>query len=962
MKLDKQVHLFSIDTSFFYTEQERIIHNEIQSRKLQKKQELKPEFDKIKKQYAAINDELKQDDNYIEFVDITNQLKLLYSKRKLYKDNGANKKSHKDNAFYLKNEEDIKYLFNRKKEIKELVDKIPFVDYKNTSQYIEYNNNNKEIGKLKNKLLNEFTKNKDLNREFTGEIKPRDIISMFDSSLTRTIGAKIDETTEDIMVVRVFYYDMFENIVLNGYTYKGEKYVLWSASAGQIRTKKCVFIKQSVLDEYYNSIYCGLSLEKINRKRTKIKDGEEVVEQGCNKNKYLAYTSLIATASEKWEGFNIDHAIVVDDFETLVNGDVDYIDYSQEDEDGFWTIERKNMDISIPTMDGCGISLDYTGMCRLPWCKGLLVEMPFVRFIKEAKKSKMYDNKTIGKVKDIYGKEYDIVKDGIRHIFTKSQFKMWKYYDSWDDYKEKFKKYNCEACKCNEDAKVFKKSKISYQPLQSLYDLSDEELLNILTETNYDIENIGSDRHHILKVLGATNKNDKKTYYQEALLRYPELINDIYTKELLKDVKSSMVNNAKYGRIRVDGTYVFIIPDVYAFCEWLLLHKKNPKGLLEDGKVSCKFFDDGEEIDLIRSPHLNFSHCVNINIHNDQTKKWFKSNGIYTSHKSLYSLELMCDWDGDTGLVIRNKTIIEAAKRIRAKHEIVPLYYHLQKAKDDIISNQSLYQGMKDAYSGGNIGEVSNSICKIWNSGEITDKELKAISYLTLWNNAVIDYAKTLWLPDKSDSMEEFLKGYTSKKLPHFFVYIKDKNKEEHQVEKINRSVVNRLTDLVSNPRHMFTANNCGDFDYTKLTSCDIELNTELAQSIIKKFDYLNQNKKYFKKNDTEDSNDYTNKHIRTEMLKLSEDVVYIVNVLVKHKYSVTNSINKRTLWDVFGDIMLENIVVNIPANTKLCEVCGERFEFEHKVGKPEIYCSKCKKTIELEKTRNRVKKYRENN
>ena len=56
------------------------------------------------------------------------------------------------------------------------------------------------------------------------------------------------------------------------------------------------------------------------------------------------------------------------------------------------------------------------------------------------------------------------------------------------------------------------------------------------------------------------------------------------------------------------------------------------------------------------------------------------------------------------------------------------------------------------------------------------------------------------------------------------------------------------------------------------------------------------------------------------------------------------------------------NLQNNIPSNTKLCEVCGERFEFEHKVGKPEIYCPKCKKAIELEKTRNRVKKYRENN
>ena len=42
--------------------------------------------------------------------------------------------------------------------------------------------------------------------------------------------------------------------------------------------------------------------------------------------------------------------------------------------------------------------------------------------------------------------------------------------------------------------------------------------------------------------------------------------------------------------------------------------------------------------------------------------------------------------------------------------------------------------------------------------------------------------------------------------------------------------------------------------------------------------------------------------------------------------------------------------------------MCGERFEFEHKVGKPEVYCLTCKREQELEKTRERVKKYRENN
>ena len=39
-------------------------------------------------------------------------------------------------------------------------------------------------------------------------------------------------------------------------------------------------------------------------------------------------------------------------------------------------------------------------------------------------------------VKDIWGKEYNVFEDDIKIIFTKSQLKMYKYYDSWDQYKE----------------------------------------------------------------------------------------------------------------------------------------------------------------------------------------------------------------------------------------------------------------------------------------------------------------------------------------------------------------------------------------------------------------------------------------------------------------------------------------------------------------------------------------------
>lgn len=960
MALDKQFGLYSIDTSFFYTEKERKYSNKI-SQFNKKKKKLKKLYKQECENIKKYNLELKKEYSFDEYENISNQLRELYSQRKLYIESKFNLKSSNYYALYNQVENQIKNLREIKSNFKidEMNDKLKNV--KDTPIGLKYNKINTLISGYKRLLLKEFDKNKDITRTITYDLQPKNKIAMFESSLSRALelnkNVENNEFTEDLIVIRIYFYEVFQNIIKNGFYFNNYKYVLWSASSGQIRQKKCVFIKKRIYKKIHNKINCGLTLNKINNIRNTIKDGQKSKMRGCNVNKYLAYTSLASTASELWEDFDIDKSIVVEDFETIVNGLVDYIDYSEYDDNNLWKIIRKPMNITIPTMDGAGISLDYTGMFRLPWCKGLLCEMPFDTFIRKYRKEFPEDN-TIGIVKDIYGKEYDILKDEIKYIFTKSQFKMWKYYDSWDRYKFYFKRYGCEASKSNGDIIKYKRANLSYQPLQSLFEMTDDELIKLTNETNENIKSICDDRDKALKILGAVKTNINRNHYQEALYLYPEMLTDKYSKKTLKDIKKSMISKAKYGKVLIDGTYTFIMPDVYAFCEWLFLHKENPKGLLKRGEVSCKLFNNEEELDMIRSPHLNFSHCINKNVINDETKKWFKSNAIYCSCDSLDSLELMYDVDGDTSLVIRDKTIIDVAKRIREKYDIVPLYYKLKKAKNNIINNNTLYEGMISAYSNGNIGEVSNSITKIWNNGKVGKNELRAISYLTLFNNVVIDFAKTLWKPDQSKEMESFLKQYTNKKLPHFFIYIKDKKKKTDQVEIANNSLINRLEKIIQNPNINYNIHNCGKFDYKNLMSVkDISIDDIIAKKIIGKFTKDSFNIKDFKHEDSENEikNDYSNIQIRNNMSVVCDNVDYLVNVLVKYYYS-NNIEDKRTLWEVYGDVIINNIKQNVDLNTILCSKCGKRFKPNNNKQK---YCEECAKEIERENWRRSKKKTR---
>ncbi|MCY8229260.1 hypothetical protein MOC30_16860 [Bacillus spizizenii] len=825
--LNKQVHIYSIDTSAFYNDQENKLHN------------------KILKSYRY-RDHLKK----LEHVD----------------------KKHK------------KYITQR-------------------------------IIFLKENLYNAFNNHNQIRTLRTDSLKDNNVISLFDSVLTRTLGIKENSLSEEIMVVQTYHFQILRDIIDKGFIHNNEKYVyFFTSSAGQIRTKKSCFIKQSTLDKYQNALTCGLSVEQIN------------AQGGSSINKWNSYMALSNSASSPWE-IDIDKAIVVNDLETNVSSLVDYIDRDT------YEITRKIMDISIEHTDGCGMILPSLSqksfMVRLPWVKGLLVPFDFRKF---AEKHSSFT------VKDVYGKEWDIIKDDIQIIFTKSQFKMWKYYDSWDDYRDKFKKYGCLGAKLNEEDPSVE-GKLTYQMLQTLTDITDEELKQISSKTVREITQLGTDKGTMMKVLGATEKNKHKTSLQEALLIYPELLNDDHTKEIIKNKKKSMIKDAKSGKLLVsDARYTYLCPDLYAFCERLFLGIENPKGLLSGSNVHCSLYDEGY-IDILRSPHLYREHGVRWNKKDEEYEKWFITPGVYTSIHDPISKLLQFDNDGDKALIISNELIVNIAKR--NMKDIVPLYYEMSVAQKQEINSSNIYEALTLAY-GINIGEYSNNITKIWNSDNIN---LDVIKWLCMENNFTIDFAKTLFMPTRPDHVDEKIKDYIKNKVPHFFINAKDK--EEHSVESINESTVNKLDSIIPNDRINFAAV-AGKFDYRfLLKNKEIKLN----EAVINEYKRLDRNKKWLMNDDEIKPGQrlYVYKIIKQKLLEIHNDDGFITDVLVKHLYKKKSKF-KSTLWECFGDIVLENIKHNLKT-FKGCCICGKAFKPTSNKAK---YCQSCGK----KKERDKYKKY----
>ena len=325
-------------------------------------------------------------------------------------------------------------------------------------------------------------------------VTDKTVVNLFESDLTRSLGLEPFKLTNELFIVNVFFFQVFNDLVKRGFIYKGEKYVFLTASAGQIRTKRFVAIKESSFKRIEQKLMCGLTIDEINERG------------GMNQNKFLAYLALMNSATDVWENFDIDKSIVVDDWETAVPGLVDHIDGVS------YEIRREMTETIIPHMDGCGIMLnEATRMVRMPWVKGLLVTFPFDKFIKE----KCGGEAT---VTDIYGNEHKIIEEDIRYIFTKSQFKLWKFYDSWDCYKARFKNFGCNACYCNIEEPYIPKSRINYQMLQTLSDMTDNEIDRIISKTAQEIDDVGKDYQVTMRLLGATENNRYKSAMQEALL------------------------------------------------------------------------------------------------------------------------------------------------------------------------------------------------------------------------------------------------------------------------------------------------------------------------------------------------------------------------------------------------------------------------------------------------------------
>lgn len=477
---------------------------------------------------------------------------------------------------------------------------------------------------------------------------------------------------QDIINIKVISKKDYAKIAKNGFNLNGRHYIRFMVGSGQMRRNTVTFVNEKLFGYLQESLMCGLD--------GKIKT--------INLAKLSAYYAL-SFSSVLW--VREPRVCVIKDFFTTIKSQrINYI----KEVNGQKEINEIDKDIELNSADGQGLispemarlwaedmHLSYVPssfVVRTAFVKGNLVPFDFKEYARE---------NGITEIVDKYGDKYNI--NDIDVLLSESQFKMAKYYSSWEGYLSCHHAYHLKwgVARYN---KEFDDEYVltNYQYLQVL-NLSDDDIEGLISYTKRWIKNIcsGDKLYTMLYNVGVKNPNDTidsiinscGSAFTKAIVKNPIMLQDKYIQQKIYNSIKESIRQAKIGRIWVKGNYQFMISDPVAQCRSAL--GLEPKGLISENSVFSNFWNTrtaSDEVVCCRSPLTYSSEVVPLKlVCNDEMMKWYKyikSGMIY----SIYDISVMrfadSDFDGDIAFSTDNKYFIKGARR-----EELPIIYDKEK-------------------------------------------------------------------------------------------------------------------------------------------------------------------------------------------------------------------------------------------------------------------------------------------
>lgn len=589
-----------------------------------------------------------------------------------------------------------------------------------------------------------------------------------------------------------------KGIKLNGNTFR--RFV---GTTGGLKNNSMLFVNIEILDELNRRCEC---------------DRDKTIP--LVPAKYEAYKALTCSASQPI--CDPDKILVVSDCITKYKDDIIQLDNTDPKTESPKLEYKYGVELENNASDGfnlCTIEymrkvcksldIDYitSGVClRNAWLKGMMYPFPIIEFFDK------YGNGNYI-VKDVWGDEHDIRE--VDMILTESSLKLWKCYDSIDDYVAAYKRngYGFAVTKISPE-KLDDYRELNYQYLQS-YDFTDEDIKELCAPTvKYLKDAMAGDYESTIKFLGITGNADVYTW-QRALWTHPMMLKDPYVIDCIYRMIKKKINNAKMGKLLVHGNYQVASGDPFILMQHIAGIKET--GLLKAGECYSKYWSNQsvDEVVIFRSPmtsHQNIRRCKVAN--NDDVHFWYKYMDtvmIINSWDTFCMAENGCDWDGDLLFSTDNYTLLKC-------HKVLPAISCVQKTTDKVIPTEADILKSNLGGMGNAVGTITNRVTSMMETQanyEPGSNEWKELEYRILcgqdYQQNEIDKLKGIkakpmpsyWYHFGACKGDPFLQSICTDKRPYFMIYARDDYRAKYNKYMANtdeRCMVNlglSLDDLI---------------------------------------------------------------------------------------------------------------------------------------------------------------------
>lgn len=618
--------------------------------------------------------------------------------------------------------------------------------------------------------------------------KFQELVSLFEAQEFRIMAKKIlNKDIREIDFSQIFIQVVIERksdfgraTCKKGVTINGINYRRFVGTTGGLKNNTLLFCNSQYVDKLNELCEC---------KRNK--------DIPLVPAKYEAYKALTCSASQPI--CNPNGILVVRDCITKYFADVISLDDGVESDEPLREI-IKNKELENNVSDGfnlctieymqrvgesLGINYTPSGVClRNAWLKGMLYPFPIVEFIEK------YNNGNY-LIEDIWGNIQDI--RNCEMIVTESSLKLWSAYNNIDEYVNA-----CEECGYGFSVTKIsprileERRELNYQYLQS-YDFTDEDIEELCAPTiQYLKDAMCGDYSSTIKFLGITDNADINSW-QRALFTSEYMMGDPYVIDSVHRFIKKKINDAKIGKLFVDGNYQIASGDPFALMQSIC--GLEVTGLLKAGECYSKFWIDKNEneIVLFRSPMTSHNNIRMCQVNNsEECQYWYQYMDtimIINGWDSFCMAENGEDWDSDLNFSTNNSVL-------KRRYKFLPAIECVQRNTSKIIVTEKEVLKTNKNGMGNQVGTITNyvtSMMEVQSHFEKGSKEYKELEYRIecgqLYQQNELDKIKGIvakpmpsnWYNMGACADDRYKQSICAYRKPYFMIYIYDETKRDYK-------------------------------------------------------------------------------------------------------------------------------------------------------------------------------------